>query len=620
MKRVLLLLTMLLTASSVFAEFNGLPENIRDNLAGIHKYSKASSILLSCSEVYSLNADGSKIYEWHSFRYFRDEAARDAWGDPRINFAEGRQTVEILRARTYTSDGRQIDCTPENAFNPVVPDEMDIAPEFSEYRQLVVTLLGLENGSISEFHYKVSTPKPLLPWLEGRAYLRDEMPTLTREFTVVIPEGSTLTYQGDRGAPEPTTSGSRYDWKIGEQAGYLADDLAGHKEILPNVSFSTAKGWEQICTELKRRIDATSTAKLKIPTSLSEELVGNLTVDSRFEMIKKWVSERFNKKHFDHPEFPLSLRPADQVLSTGYGNGLELAVLLKSLATSLNIRCELFPRFSPKPLVPSVHDWVDPVLAIHPDFGPAYLTDALAPRSELRYDLASSMILDLTTCKERETPGHVSGSPHFNLWLSLSGLDQDTVTGHGSLISMGSWGVIELNQEKGVTKYLNSLVTLPGFSCTSAKPKELSERRVAIDFEFTLSVLDTADDFKILPLAALDLTDMVKDAPWAMPSREFPQAIPLIGEIAVHIDTAIPEQWQAARKPTGNSETWDWSTGEMNCDVMDGRLVYSRQLKLAREWLAPSGWGAFRTWMIESGPRPNNCIVFEPKSENKTAK
>lgn len=620
MKRILPLLTMLLMASSVFAEFNGLPENIRANFAGINKYSKASSILLSCSEVYSLNADGTQIYEWHSFRYFRDEAARDAWGDPRINFAEGRQTVEILRARTYTSDGRQIDCTPENAFNPVVPDEMDLAPEFSEYRQLVVTLLGLENGSISEFHYKVSTPKPLLPWLEGRAYLRDEMPTMTREFTVVVPEGTTLTYQSDRGAPEPTISGTRYVWKIGEQAGYLADDLAGHKELLPNVSFSTAKSWEQICTEITSRIDAASAISLTIPRSLSDELADNLTVDSRFDVIKNWANERFNKKHFDHPEFALSLRPADQVLNTGYGNGLELAVLVKSLAASLDIRCELFLRFMPKPVVPSLRDCVDPVLAIHPDFGPAYLTDALTPRSELRNDLASSMILDLKSCKERETPVHASGTPHFNLWLSLGKLDQDTLTGHGSLISTGSWGAVELIRENGGMEYLNSLVTLPGFCCLNSKLRELSERRVSIDFEFTLSALDTADDFKILSLAALDLTDMVKNAPWAMPSREFPQAIPLIGEIAVHIDAVIPEEWQTARKPIGNSETWDWSTGEVSSEVVDGRLVYSRQLKLAREWLAPSSWGAFRTWMIESGPRPNNCIVFEQKAENKIAK
>ncbi|MBL0061382.1 MAG: DUF3857 domain-containing protein [bacterium] len=620
MKRILLLLTLLITTSFAFADFNGLPDNVRANLAAIQKYSKASSILLSCSELYSLNADGSQVYEWHSFRYFRDEAARDAWGDPRINFADGRQTVEILRARTYTSDDRQIDCTPENAFNPVVPDEMDLAPEFGEYRQLVVTMLGLENGSISEFHYKVSTPKPLMPWLDGRAYLRDEMPTLTRELTVVIPEGSTLTYQGDRGAPEPTISGTRYVWKIGEQAGYLADDLAGHKELLPNVSFSTAKSWEQICAELKSRIDAANATSLTIPASLSEELAGNLTVDTQIDVIKKWVNERFNKKHFDHPEFVLSLRPAAQVLNTGYGNGLELAVLVNSLAAALDIRCELFPRLMPKPLVPSLHDWVDPVLAIHPDFGPAFLTDALAPRSELSNDLPASMIFDLATCKERETPTHISGTPHFNLWLSLSNLDQDTVSGHGSLITTGSWGAVELIQENGAAEYLNSLVTIPGFSCTSAKPKELSERRVSIDFEFAVSALDTADGFKILPLAALDLTNMVKDAPWALQNREFSQAIPLIGEIALQIEATIPDDLQISSMPTGNSETWDWSTGEVSCDVEDGRLVYSCQLKLAREWLAPSGWSAFRTWMIESGPRPNNCIVFEPKAESKTAK
>ncbi len=620
MKRIFVLLATFVLTSSALADFNGLPETVRANLSSIQKYSKASSILLSCTENYSLNADGSQNYEWHSFRYFRDEAARDAWGDPRISFAEGRQTVEVLRARTYTSDGRQIDCTPENAFNPVVPDEMDLAPDFGEYRQLVVTLLGLENGSISEFHYRVITPKPLLPWLQGRAFLRDEVPTLRRELIVAIPAGTTLNYHGDRGAPEPEINANQYVWKIGEQAGYIADDLAGNKELLPNVSFSTATNWEQICNVLKGRIDAASSANLTLPASLITDLSGRLTVDSRFNTIKNWVKERFNKKHFDHPEFALSLRPANEILNSGYGNGLELAVLVHSLAASSDIQCDLFPRFRPAPVIPSLYDWIDPVLAVHPDFSPVYLTDALLPRSQFSSDLLSSSVFDLSTCKERETPAHASGTPHFNVWLSLEKLDQDTVLGHGSLIATGSWGVVEQIQEDGVIEYLNSSVSLPGFTCTNANMKELSERRASVDFEFTVTALDSADDFRILPLAPIDFTDKVKDAPWAMPRREFPQAIPLVGEIALHIDAGIPDGWQISQKPVADSETWDWSKGEVTCDVKDGHFIYSRHLKLAREWLAPTGWSAFRTWMIESGPRPNNCVVFEPTPTKMSAK
>ena len=106
MKRALHILALLILVSASYADFTGLPDNVRANLSAIQKYPKASSILLTCSESFTLNDDGSQTYEWHSFRYFRDEAARDAWGDPRINYAEGRQKVEILIARTYTTDGR----------------------------------------------------------------------------------------------------------------------------------------------------------------------------------------------------------------------------------------------------------------------------------------------------------------------------------------------------------------------------------------------------------------------------------------------------------------------------------------------------------------------------------
>lgn len=611
MKRALQIFALFIIVSISYADFTGLSDDVRANLSAIQKYPKASSILLACSESFTLNDDGSQTYEWHSYRYFRDEAARDAWGDPRINYAEGRQQVEVLVARTYTTDGRQIDCTPENAFNPVVPDEMDLAPDFSEYRQLVVTLLGLENGTVSELHYKVTTPKPLLPWLEGRVYFRDEIPVIDRELVVQIPSGATVTYQGDRGAPEPTVNGNKYVWQLGEQQGYLPEDLAGHRELLPSVSFSTAKNWEAVCNELTHRIESATTEKLTPPKSLTEALAGINTVDTRIDAIKSWVTERFHKKHFDHSEFALTLRSASQVLNTGYGNGFELAVLVKSLADAWGVRCDLIPRFAKDPVIPSLLEWADPVLAVHPDLGSVYLTDPLAPRSELSGELNNSTLWDLSTCKERDMPTR-SGTPHFNVWLSLKEIDKDTVNGRGSLITTGAWGVVELVQEHGATEYLNTLITLPSFTCTNAQVRELSDRRVSIDFDFTIASLDTADDYKIFSLAALDFNSKVEGAPWGLTSREFAQEIPLVGEVNLHLEAAIPEKWQVSRKPSNSSETWDWSTGDVTCKVEDGRLYYSRKLNLVREWLAPTGWGEFRTWMIESGPRPNNCMVFEP--------
>jgi len=612
MKQVSILLALLLASVVARAEFTGLPENVRTNLAAIQKYPTASSILLDCRESYTLNDDGSQVYEWHSFRYFPDEAARDAFGDPRINYAEGRQTVSVLRARTYTLDGRQIDCTPENAYNPVVADEMDLAPEFGEYRQLVVTLLGLENGSISEMHYRITTPKPLIPWLEGRVYLREEVPVISRAMVVQCPAGVALNYKGDHGAPEPNVTGSQYVWTLGEQSGYLAEDLSGHRELLPSVEFTTAKSWSDVCIWLSGRLTVASADPITIPESLRDAVSGIGTVNGQVDAIKTWVGERFRKVHFEHPEFKHTLRTAQQIMNSGYGTGFELALLVQSLAADWKIKSELYPRFE-NPVVPSLCDWTDPVLNVHPDFGGEYLTDALAPTSEIAIAFASTTILDLATCEPREQTHKSNATPHVSLWLTLADLKMDTVEGHGAMISTGNWGIAELVQENGAEEYLNQWVTLPGFVCTSAKVRELSPHRVALDFDFTISALDTADNFRVLPLSALDFSSVMGGAPWGLPTREFAQAVPHEGEIAIHLEAPLPDEWELTRKPSNSSETWDWSSGEISCKLDDGRLVYDRKLKLAREWVAPSGWKGLRSWIIESGPRPNHNAVFRTK-------
>jgi hypothetical protein len=148
---------------------------------------------------------------------------------------------------------------------------------------------------------------------------------------------------------------------------------------------------------------------------------------------------------------------------------------------------------------------------------------------------------------------------------------------------------------------------------------ELTDRgRVSLNFEFTCADLEPAGDFHTLQLSALDFSSFISGAPWSLPAREFAQEIPLAGKVHLVIDAKIPDKWSVSRKPQNASETWDWSTGEVKFETRGDRVIYERTLQLSREWLAPSGWIGFRNWIIESGPRPNNIVAFEPKKESNS--
>ncbi len=626
MRKTLITLTLLALASLTFADYKELPPEVQKNLAAIKKYPKASSMVLWSKETYTVQNDGSHVFESHLFRYLPDEASRDNWGDPRVAYVVGRDSLQILKARTYTRDGREIDCTPQNAFNPVVPDALDKAPAFAPFRQMVVTLLGLENGCISELDYTVTTAKPLLPWLENRVYLREEDPVVAREVIVSLPQGQTLNYKVDRGAPEPVISGSTYTWTVGEQPGYDKQDLQGHRVLLPNIAFTTARNWEYVQSDLKARFDAAAAGDIVIPESLAKDLAGVSGDENRLDAIRAWTKARFNEYTFDHPDFALAIRPVKDILASGYGNSLEMAALVAKLANQSGIPTQVVPCFVPDAPVPYVHEISRALIAMRVPGGSYSYTDPLLPRSDFSSaDLIGCWLVPLDNVKE---PPSIYASrvknPSITLSLHLDNLKSDTLKGTGNFSAQGEFAAYEAVRESGPEEYLKNLLHIRGLTVTKAVVKDLESPRhgsdVNLDFSFTaVNALDTVDRCHVLPLSMVDFAPMAKGAPLFLTTRVFRQEVRLPGTMTLHVETVVPDAWQVKDMPRNLTRKWDFDEGSVKSEVKDGRFVFERMLKLSKEWIPSESWSQFRTFMLDSGKRPDNSVIFEPK-EVKTAK
>ncbi|MFZ5432785.1 MAG: DUF3857 domain-containing protein [Calditrichota bacterium] len=619
MKTLTTILALLIAASFCMADYQGLPDPVKANLSTIQKYPIASNILLWCAETYALNADGSQSYEWHSFRYLPDEAARDAWGDPHIAFLDGPQKLEIITARTYTADGRQIDCTPANAFNPIVPEEgFDLAPDFSAVRQMVVTMLGLENGSISELHYRITTHKPILPWLEGRVYFREEWPVISRELTVNVPSGTTLMYKAQNGVNESSKTGTSYTWSVGEQPGYLAEDLAGHRVLLPNVAFTTAKDWKEVADEFGKRIESARKDLPELPASLIEELQGIDGSENRLDVIKKWVRERFNHLEFELPEYEVGLRPVQRILTSGYGNSFEMAVLVSGLAKQAGIEVAPLPFFPFEPPVPSIHDlahWLIRVSTTEEIFE----SDPLNPREDFsRQNRAGGYYLSVVPPASKLTPWRdtfsVSTGTAYELSVVLESLDKDTLSGHGRIVAHDGYAPFEIVRSGGAESYVSAVINIAKLSVTETQLKNLSDAQIAIDFQFIIpKALEEKDDFRVLPTNVFDFAKFVDGAPLGLTAREFPQEIPLAGDITTRVEISIPGGWKIENDLAEGESKWNSSFGKVNVKANDNHLVIERALHLEGEWLPSDHWPSFREWMLLNGTTAAPPVIFNTK-------
>lgn len=610
--RSILLLTAatLISIGTALAAFQGLPDKVVSTLPAIDK-TPGYSVLLWVDESYELAADGRQIYEIRSFRYLPDEASRDHWGDPHVAFIEGKQRLDVITSRAYTPDGRIVDSTPENAFNPITPFALEEAPELTHFRQMVITHLGLENGCIVELHYRLTNSEPLLPWLEGRVELRDASPTAWRRLSVTVPEGTQLHFAGRGGAPEPEVPGNSHVWTVSGLAGYSPDDLAGQHDLLPHVVFSTAKDWKAVQSEMMKRIRAAQTGEFEIPESLNEKLMDALDMESRLETVKSWVHERYNRLQFPHSEFPVTLRPAADVLNSGYGNHLETAVMVSALLEKIGIDAFIVLQFEGESPLASLTGLENALLQVRLEDRDVPC-DAILPQEDLpRLDLADCTLLSLGGAgdfAEVYVPAHKG---YLHLAVAFTELDGEEVHGHGTLSASGRIAPQEAVKAAGASGYIEGFIGLEGFTCKSATMRELFVDRVILDFEFTASALEEVDDYRLLPLSLMDFSMISHDCPLKLPEREFSQQLLLPADLSLTVDAVIPDDWELTQQPEGNVQQTDWMTAETVSEVKDGRFHFQRGVTLKTQWIEPSMWPQFRSAMLAALPQPANTAVFK---------
>lgn len=302
------------------------------------------------------------------------EWAVEHLGDPRVSWDRSRQELIIHGSRTYFPDGTHID-SPENAFNDVTPDGLDLAAEHIDIREMVVTHVGLEREVAVFLDYTVRDKGPRPVPFHALYFLHGEFPALRKVIVAEGLYGETMNVPSSLWTiPRPEMRGERLVWEA-ENLPAAPEEMLGHEgDMLSWIAVSETEEWNGAVRGLAADIALSSSKRETLAPLLREAWMKEPPVGIR-DALKKMgalVKDRIAEVRYEPWRYMAKPRTVDKVIARSYATPVERCALLLACCEEMGYRAQVIVpsrwRFV-TPFVPAFELLGDPVLIVQGDRG-----------------------------------------------------------------------------------------------------------------------------------------------------------------------------------------------------------------------------------------------------------
>lgn len=296
-----------------------------------------------------INEDSSSIYNYsHSIKLLTYQSFQRFYGESFITYNPDYQKLKIKQSETIMADGITKVESPDNAYNEVLPRFAAHAAPYMNYKEMVVTHIGLEKNATINFAYSIESKKDFMPGIHGKIYLRDHSPIKDMEVRVVVPKGRTINYKLLNLKQEPEIQNiarwTVYKWNF-KNIPLLEDE---HNqpywgEHVPTL-FVSAASKEHVASYISENYDKlveSSDAIKKKAEEITNECTDNL---SKIKAIQNYISSEVGSTYISPEVFGYKPYCAKSIFKNNVGNQLDRAILMTSMAKSVNI--EAYPIFA----------------------------------------------------------------------------------------------------------------------------------------------------------------------------------------------------------------------------------------------------------------------------------
>ncbi|MBU1936999.1 DUF3857 domain-containing protein [bacterium] len=575
------------------------------------------------SDSYRLLPDGRCEVHTQLVQLLRNYWACDNYGDPGIHYDSVRQDLSIAVSRTYMPGGKIVDTTP-NGFNRVTPEEVGACPDYVNFQDMIVTMLGLEPGAITYFDYTLTDKEPLGNVFSQTILFGGRNPVLRQELTVEVPAGTSLKIKEVNGAPAAQKSSAngndRYFWRMNKLSRMWHPDAEPFAfRFRPRVSFSNVADWNAVLQPLALSIAYGSELTPQMRSMVAEELSGELSAESRAQALQTYIHDRFNHIEYDCPLFYRTVRPAAKVFESGYGHSLDLSALYVALAREAGLDAEIALIF-PNPVdVPSLQEFSKAWIVVGTDGGERYIDVTEPAGTCLRQGMSDGYFIQLKEgMSYKLEPLPWMAQPTLSELFVTWKLDKDNrACGEGVWRFSGALNYYGKMRSGDLPEFLTDLMKdfWPDVKVENVRVRMLSGFESELAFDLNLpSVRDSVTALRTLPLPNGDaLSEAFLPAHFNLAERE--RSVPLFlkaqGEWQFTVRVEYPDEWKVVHAPSnaGVQNTYGSFTQTVTKD--DKTVTTQRRVQLKTRTIPAEGWSDFRKILLPAFNANMGAIVFE---------
>lgn len=584
------------------------------------RYPGSDAVVLYDSLVVTLDSDNHIAKRRHRAVMLFTDNAINRYGDPRILFNAATQDLTILAARVRMRDGSIVEVR-KNAVNQTTPFALDLAPDYVDWQETVVTLMGIEKGCIAELHYVIADKNPS-PYLSGVEVFSAEDPTEERVLVVKLPPGMILKFaalSGGANAPDTSAAGS-WVWTIRDIPGRTSfDGGVWEGDYFPAVCYSTAADWKEVLSKIGADLAARSAPVPATEASIRDLLKDCMTNEARALAVHRLAIGAVTGVRVSFALFSAPAREAARIYDTGYASPLDRAVLLAAMLRILQFE----PTFVLVSAGKSMSDVPAPEL-----FSRIAVSVPLGSEGELLLDPMAPMEHDPSFTLVERTVAYLGPAPRLAqypaktwadswsaLTLALKPGKNGGFEGEGTAILTGAFSPFYLVREgeRGLENFLKRRISgfFGGAELVSWNPRSIERDKVEIEFTFTAGLPESKKGERVYLAMPRPLESQISGIERVPAGRSQCADAIRIEQCGFDVTCAIelPEGWKRITDSFSANEACDiGSVAVASTKTVDGALEFRSNLTLMTGIVHPESFGDFRSLLQAYG---QDRIVLE---------